>query len=277
VSRVWFVTGTSRGLGREWTIGALERGDRVAATARDISTLADLTERYGDLYDTRLAIYQRKYAVKMLNNTAHEHFGRVDDVINNAAYSHYGFVEELTEAELRAQMETNFFGPVWITQAALPYLRAQRAGHLIQVSSIGGVTAFPYLSAYHASKWALEGFTQSLAGEVEPFGIRVTLIEPGGFNTGIVSRAPQSRHLDAYSAAYQRFEIDREARMVRLGDPRAAREAIMRIVDADTPPLRIFLGDQAFDWARKDYEQRLTTWQQWQQVAVDAHGRSNEG
>lgn len=277
MSRVWFITGTSRGLGREWTIGALERGDRVAATARDISTLADLTERYGAaLLPIALDVTDRDAAFAAVA-TAHEHFGRVDVVINNAAYSHYGFVEELTEAELRAQMETNFFGPVWITQAALPYLRAQRAGHLIQVSSIGGVTAFPYLSAYHASKWALEGFTQSLAGEVAPFGIRVTLIEPGGFNTGIVSRAPQSRHLDAYSAAYQRFEIDREARMVRLGDPRAAREAIMRIVDADTPPLRIFLGDQAFDWARDDYEQRLTTWQQWQQVAVDAHGRSNEG
>lgn len=275
MSRVWFITGTSRGLGREWTIAALERGDRVAATARDTAALADLVQTYGtSILPIALDVTDREAAFTAVR-TAHDHFGRLDVVVNNAAYFHYGFAEELTETELRAQMETNFFGAVWITQAALPYLRSQRAGHLLQVSSIGGVTAFPYLSAYHASKWALEGFTQSLAGEVAPFGIRVTLVEPGGFHTGIVSKAPQSEHLDAYSAEYEKFQVDRATRMARLGDPRASRGAIMKIVDADPPPLRVFLGDQAFDWARQDYEQRLQNWQRWQQVATDAQGHDH--
>ena len=114
---------------------------------------------------------------------AHDHFGRLDIVVNNAGYGHFGFIEELTEQEARDQIETNVFGALWITQAALPYLRAQRSGHIIQVSSIGGITAFQNVGIYHASKWALEGFSQSLAQEVASFGIHVTLIEPGGFST----------------------------------------------------------------------------------------------
>src|ERR1700719_1353944 len=181
--KVWFITGTSRGFGREWTIAALERGDKVAATARDTSTLADLADKYGDaLLPIQLDVTDRDAdfaAVKQAN----DHFGRLDIVINNAGYGHFGFIEELTEAEARAQIETNVFGALWVTQAALPYLRAQRGGHIIQVSSIGGITAFENVGIYHASKWALEGFSQALAQEVAPFGIHVTLIEPGGYDT----------------------------------------------------------------------------------------------
>jgi NAD(P)-dependent dehydrogenase (short-subunit alcohol dehydrogenase family) len=172
--RVWFVTGASRGLGRKFAITALERGDLVAATARNTDTLADLVDTYGDaVLPMRLDVTYRAAAVGAVDR-AHDHFGRLDVVVNNAGSGQYGFVEELSEAELRAQMETNFFGAVWVTQAALPHLRARGRGHIVQVSSIGGVTAFPNLAGYHASKWALEGFSQSLAQEVEPFGIRVT-------------------------------------------------------------------------------------------------------
>ena len=181
--KTWFITGASRGFGREWTIAALDRGDRVAATARDTSTLDDLVEEYGDaLLPLRLDVTDRAADFAAVEQ-AHEHFGRLDVVVNNAGYGHFGFVEELTEQEFRDQMETNVFGAMWVTQAALPFLREQGSGHILQVSSIGGISAFPLVGAYHASKWALEGFSQALSQEVAGFGIHVTLIEPGGYAT----------------------------------------------------------------------------------------------
>src|SRR5450432_1708658 len=182
-NKTWFITGTSRGFGREWTIAALERGDRVAATARDVSTLEDLSIKYGDsLLPLQLDVDDREADFAAVA-TAFRHFGRLDVVINNADYGQFGMFEELTEAELRAQLETNLFGAMWVTQAALPYLREQGGGHIIQVSSVGGVNAFAGLSAYHASKWALEGFSQALSQEVAAFGIHVTIVEPGAFST----------------------------------------------------------------------------------------------
>ena len=181
--KTWFLTGTSRGFGREWAVAALERGDRVAATARDASSLDDLVATYGDaILPLTLDVTDRAADFAAVAR-AHEHFGRLDVVVNNAGYGQFGFTEELSEAELRDQMETNLFGAFWVTQAALPFLRAQGSGHIIQVSSIGGISAFPNIGAYHASKWALEGFSQALAQEVAGFGIHVTLVEPGGFST----------------------------------------------------------------------------------------------
>ncbi len=181
--KTWFITGTSRGFGREWAIAALDRGDRVAATARDVSSLKDLVERYGDaVLPIALNVDDREadFAAVAL---AYKTFGALDVVVNNAGYGQFGMFEELTEAELRAQIETNVFGAMWVTQAALPIMREQGSGHIIQVSSVGGVNAFANLSAYHASKWALEGFSQALSLEVAPFGINVTIVEPGGFST----------------------------------------------------------------------------------------------
>ena len=178
---------------REWAIAALERGDKVAATARDTATLADLAEKYGDaLLPIQLDVTDRDADFAAVKQ-AHDHFGRLDIVVNNAGYGHFGFIEELSEQEARDQIETNVFGALWVTQAALPYLRAQRSGHIIQVSSIGGITAFQNVGIYHASKWALEGFSQALAQEVAPFGIHVTLIEPGGFSTDWAGRRPSAR------------------------------------------------------------------------------------
>src|SRR4051794_650387 len=181
--KTWFITGTSRGFGREWAEAALDRGDRVAATARDISSLDDLVEKYGEaVLPLQLDVNDREADFAAVAN-AHRTVGQLDGVVNNAGYGHFGFVEELTEDEIRGQMETNLFGALWVTQAALPFLREQGSGHIIQVSSIGGISAFPGLGAYHASKWALEGFSQALAAEVADFGIHVTVIEPGGFAT----------------------------------------------------------------------------------------------
>ncbi|WP_448059683.1 SDR family oxidoreductase [Cellulomonas hominis] len=269
----WFITGTSRGFGREWTIAALDRGDRVAATARDISTLDDLVERYGDaVLPLALDVTDRAAAFAAVQQ-AHAHFGRLDVVVNNAGHGQFGMIEEISEDELRAQLETNVFGAFWVTQAALPLLRAQGSGHILQVSSIGGISAFPNIGAYHASKWALEGFSQALAAEVAGFGIHVTLIEPGGFATDW--GGPSAKHatpLPAYDDMRAQAAAFRAARTQTQGDPRASAAAVLAVVDAPNPPLRVFLGDGPLAIATADYEQRLATWREWEPVSVRAQG-----
>ena len=272
--KTWFITGTSRGFGREWAVAALERGDRVAATARDASSLADLERVFGAaVLPLPLDVTDRAAAFAAVRR-AHEHFGRLDVVVNNAGYGQFGMVEELSEAEVRAQLETNFFGALWVTQAALPHLRAQGAGHILQVSSLGGVSAFPMYGAYHASKWALEGLSQALAHEVAGFGIAITLIEPGGFATDWAgSSAQRSVEMAAYADVRERSERWRAARQEHPGDPAATRQAILAVVDAQEPPLRVFLGDGPLALTTADYESRLTTWREWEPVSVAAQGR----
>ena len=271
-SKVWFITGASRGLGREWAIAALERGDRVAATARDSAALMSLRDIYGeDVEPIRLDVTDRAACFASVQS-ALTRFGRLDIVVNNAGYGQYGFVEELSEADARTQMDTNFFGALWITQAALPQMRSQHSGHILEVSSIGGVTAFPNLGIYHASKWALEGMSQALAAEVAPFGIKVTIVEPGGYATDWLAAAPQARPLAAYSGQRAEFEAARTARRADLGDPAASQQAILAIVDAPDPPLRVFLGKHALGYAKADYERRLAEWERWQPLAASAHG-----
>ncbi|MGV0852386.1 SDR family oxidoreductase [Mycolicibacterium phlei] len=272
-SKVWFITGTSRGFGREWAIAALERGDRVAATARDLATLDDLVAQFGDaVLPLQLDVTDRAADFAAVAR-AHEHFGRLDIVVNNAGYGHFGFIEEITEEEARAQIETNVFGALWVTQAALPYLRAQRSGHIVQVSSIGGITAFQNVGIYHASKWALEGFSQALAQEVASFGIHVTLIEPGGFATDWAgSSSRRSAPLPDYAEVHEEADRIRAQRVSKPGDPKASGRAILKVVDAEKPPLRVFFGELPLQLAKADYENRLRTWEQWQPVAVEAQG-----
>lgn len=271
--KIWFITGASRGFGREWTIAALERGDKVAATARDTATLDDLVAKYGDtLLPIELDVTDRAADFAAVKQ-AHEHFGRLDVVVNNAGYGQFGFIEELSEQEARDQIETNVFGALWITQAALPFLRAQRSGHIVQVSSIGGITAFQNVGIYHASKWALEGFSQSLAQEVESFGIHVTLIEPGGFSTDWAGpSSKRAEPLPAYDEVHAESDRRRAERMPTPGDPTASAKAVLKVVDATPPPLRVFFGEKPLALAKADYESRLKTWEEWQPVAELAQG-----
>src|SRR3984885_6599138 len=205
-TKIWFITGTSKGFGRIWAEAALARGDRVAATARDLTTLAPLVGRYGDQVAAIRLDVTDKAAVDAAITEAHARFGGLDVVVNNVGYGLFGTIEEVSEAEARAQIETNLFGALWVTQAALPIMRAQGSGPIIQVSSIGGVNAFPTIGLYHASKWGLEGFSQALAAEVAGFGIKVTLIEPGGFATdwGGAS-AIRAKSISAYDPARARI------------------------------------------------------------------------
>lgn len=271
--KTWFITGTSRGFGREWAIAALDRGDRVAATARDTSALDDLVAKYGEaILPIRLDVTDRAAAFAAVRQ-AHEHFGRLDIVVNNAGYGQFGMVEEISEQEIRAQLETNLLGALWVTQAALPRLREQGSGHILQVSSIGGISAFINTGAYHASKWALEGISQSLAQEVAGFGIKVTLVEPTGYSTDWSgSSAKHATRLPVYDGMREQAAAARARRFTTPGDPTATREAILRLVDAENPPLRLFLGESPLRVATADYESRLAQWREWQPVAAAAQG-----
>jgi NAD(P)-dependent dehydrogenase (short-subunit alcohol dehydrogenase family) len=192
-------------------------------------------------------------------------------VVNNAGFGQFGAVEELSEQELRSQIETNLFGALWITQAALPYLREQGSGHIIQISSVGGIGAFANIGAYHASKWGLEGFSEALSQEVGPLGIAVTIVEPGGFSTDWAGdSAKHASPIDAY-------EPIREAQRERYknaspGDPVTAAKALLAIVDADEPPLRVLFGSGPTQLVKKLYADRLATWEKWEHVSHLAQG-----
>lgn len=271
-AKAWFITGTSRGFGREWAEAALERGDSVVATARNLDSLADLSTKYGDAVLPLALDVTDRDAVFAAVATAHEHFGRLDVVVNNAGYGQFGMVEELSESESRDQIETNLFGALWVTQAALPFLREQGSGHFLQVSSIGGISAFPTVGIYHASKWALEGLSQALAQEVAGFGIKVTLVEPGGYATDWGgSSASHATPIAAYDAVRE-AAANRPSRRGTPGDPVATREAVLTLVDSDNPPLRVFFGEAPLAIATADYESRLASWNEWQSLSVAAHG-----
>jgi NAD(P)-dependent dehydrogenase (short-subunit alcohol dehydrogenase family) len=273
MSKVWFITGTSKGFGRIWAEAALERGDRVVATARNADTLTPLAERYGDLVLPLALDVTDKAAIDAAVERAHEHFGRLDVVVNNAGYGLFGTIEEVTERQARDQIETNLFGALWVTKAVVPILREQGAGHIIQVSTIGGVNAFPVLGLYHASKWGLEGFTQALAAEVKGFGIDVTLIEPAGFSTDW--RGPSAVVADPmpeYDAVRDYRATAFSGELAEPGDPEATGAAILELVDADEPPLRVFFGTGTLDMIKAEYARRIENWEQWDHLAVAAQG-----
>ena len=272
MSKTIFITGASRGFGRLWAEAFLERGDKVAATARNIETLKDLTDKYGDaILPIQLNVDNRQEAFDAVNIAA-SHFGRLDVVINNAGYGLFGTIEETSEQEARQQIETNVFGLLWITQAALPIMRKQGHGHIIQLSSALGIFTLPVLGVYNASKFAVEGLSETLAQEVKGFGINVTLVEPNGFATDWAgSSAAQSQKLEAYDGVRNAFNegLTDDA----FGVPEATVPAILKLVDLENPPLRYFLGKVALPVAKQVYQQRLDEWEQYADVAVAAHGK----
>lgn len=273
MAKVWFITGASKGFGRVWAKAALERGDSVAATARDTRSLEDLVAAHGERALGLELDVTDKAAIDRSVGAAHERFGRLDVVVNNAGYGQFGAIEEVSEEEARRQIETNLFGPLWVTKAVLPILREQRSGHILQVSSIGGVLAFPILGLYHASKWALEAFSQSLSEEVEEFGVKVTLIEPGGYTTAWSgSSAGRSTELPVYDGVRERRFRRLGPVRSRPGDPEATGPAILELVDAEEPPLRVFFGSSGLEMAQREYAERLQTWERWNELSLRAQG-----
>jgi NAD(P)-dependent dehydrogenase (short-subunit alcohol dehydrogenase family) len=267
--KTWFITGASKGFGREWTEAALERGDRVAALSRSAAAFDDLAAKYGDDILPLAVDVTDRAAVTAAVDRAAAHFGRLDVVVNNAGYGLFGMVEEVTEQQARDQIEVNLFGPLWVTQAALPHLRAQGGGHIIQVSSIAGVFSLPGLGLYHASKFGLEGFTASLAAEVKDFGVKVTLVEPAGYATDWAG--PSAVQADR-SPVYDDFRGAMSRPAGKRGEPAATRAAILRVVDAEEPPLRIFFGQGPLGVIKKEYAGRLAEWEAWDEVSRAAFG-----
>ncbi|MGA5761524.1 SDR family NAD(P)-dependent oxidoreductase [Nonomuraea bangladeshensis] len=276
MSKVWFVTGSSRGLGRAFVEAALSRGDKVAATARTAASLDDLVAAHGEAVLALEMDVTDEAAVRESVKRAREHFGRLDVIVNNAGYAQVGAVEELTGQQLRDQLETNLFGALWVIQAALPYLREQGSGHIIQLSSAAGLIAMPLSGAYSASRWAIEALNESLAQEVADFGIKVTLVEPGGYATrsGKNPDPLNNGHMAEPNPIYDglRRRIAAFAGKQPAGDPAAAAQALLKLVDSDNPPLRVLFGQGFYPMLQQVYADRLKTWADWQDLSAQAQG-----
>lgn len=271
-SKVWFITGASRGFGRVWADAALKRGDKVAATARNITSIAGLKEQYGPNVLTLELDVTNPEQVKTAVAQAHAHFGRLDIVLNNAGYSLIGTIEEASADDVRAMYETNIFGALAVIKAALPLLREQGGGHILGISSNLGHVTLPVIGYYCSSKWAFEAIHESLALEVKPFGIKVTIIEPGAYATEFGSRESLkfAADLDIYTDLKAAFIGNISTR--QKGDPAATPAALFRIVDAENPPLRLHLGSQNLPMVRAAYASRLEIWEAWDDISRSAQG-----
>jgi NAD(P)-dependent dehydrogenase (short-subunit alcohol dehydrogenase family) len=271
MSKTIFITGASRGFGKIWAETFLKRGDRVTATARNVSDLDELVAKYSDrVLPIQLDVNDRAEDFAAIKQ-AKDHFGSIDVLINNAGYGLFGAIEETSEIEARNQIETNVFGLLWVTQAALPIMRKQGYGHIINVSSVLGLVSLPTLGLYNASKFAVEGITETLADEVKQFGIKVSLVEPNGYSTDWSSAsAIYTKSLPEYDQLKANFQAGLTKNV--FGKPEATAQAITQLVDAENPPLRLFLGKQAYPWVRQVYQSRFAEWDAWNEVAEAAHG-----
>ncbi|MEV4222307.1 SDR family oxidoreductase [Nonomuraea sp. NPDC049725] len=263
--RTWFITGASRGLGRAFALAALERGDRVAAAARTIAR-QDFDDRFGDrVLALPLDVTDRE-AVFAAVDTAAAHFGGLDIVVNNAGIMSSGMVEEFTEAEARAQLDVNLFGAMWVCQAVMPHLRAQGSGHVVQVSSIAALGGFPSTGLYSASKFALEGMSEALAMEAAAFGVKVSIVQPGGYWTDLYTSMTATTPKPEYGPL--RAELEKQWAEGSIdSEPRLAAEALLKLVDSDDPPLRLLLGSMVYDLAFDISRRRMDTWSAWEQVS----------
>jgi NAD(P)-dependent dehydrogenase (short-subunit alcohol dehydrogenase family) len=272
MAKTIFISGASRGFGKLWAEALLQRGDKVIATARNLATLDELVNKYGDnILPLQLDVNDRAADFAAIQK-AKDHFGSIDVLINNAGYGLFGAIEETTEKEAREQMETNFFGLLWLSQAVLPVMREQGHGHILQLSSILGLVAVPVLGLYNASKFAVEGLGATLAAEVKGFGINVTLIEPNGFATDWGSAS--SVHTVGMPE-YEALKAEMQARTTGdfFGDPEATTPAVLKLIDSENPPLHFFLGKYGYPMIKQVYESRYADWDNWAGVSATAHGK----
>lgn len=270
VSKTWFISGSSRGLGRALTEAALAAGNRVVASARDTVPLEPLRERFGErLRLTKLDVTDDAAAQAAIG-LAVEAYGDIDVVVNNAGYGELGSVEDTGLASFRQQIEVNLIGTIIVTKAAIPVLRRQRHGHIVQVSSVGGRIGAPARAAYSAAKWGVEGFSESLAREMALIGVHVTIVEPGGFRTGFAQTAHAAgegrAEYDAVVGAAVRMQRDYDGR--QPGDPAKAAAVLLKLVEMDRPPLRIALGSDAVNAISATDRQRLEELESWRALSV---------
>ena len=270
MKKTWFITGASRGFGRIWAEAALKRGDQVTATARKLADVADLKERFGDAVLPLALDVTDSEQVRQVVDQAYTHFGRLNVLVNNAGVSLFAATEEASDEQIRDLFDANYFGMARVLRAALPLLRKQGSGHILGVSSGLGIAALPLIGFYSATKWAVEAMHEALAQEVKAFGIKVTLVEPGAYATDFARSATIVDALEPYAEFRRQFMT--QLNNVERGDPEATAEAILKLVDADNPPLRLGLGNSILPRARAAYAERLTTWEAWEDVSNAAMG-----
>ncbi len=270
MTKVWFITGSSRGLGRSLTAAVLAHGDQVAATARNTEQLKDLAAQYpGQILPLTLDVTDNKQIHQAVNDTI-AHFGRIDVLVNNAGFGITGATEGFTEDQVRSQLETNLYAPIEITRAVLPYMRRQRSGRILQISSVGGRVGNPGLSMYQAAKFGLSGFSEVLAKEVAPLGIFVTSVEPGGFRTdwggASMTFAP---HVDGYEDTVDRIvTFLRTSGYVPTGDPEKAAKVMIELVSHPAPPVHLILGSEGAALLKQADAARQAEFEQWMPVSV---------
>jgi len=270
MSQVWLVTGSSRGLGRALAEAILAAGNRLIATARNPVQLADLVERYGDQVRAVALDVTDESAANAAVEAAVEAFGRIDVLVNNAGYGNVSPIEDTSLEEFRAQIETNLFGVITVTKAVIPIMRAQGSGHILQLSSVGGRVGAVGRGPYSAGKWGVEGFSEVLAKEVGPLGIKVTIVEPGGFRTDFAGSSTTIREgrpeYDATVGAVARFQ--RQYNATQPGDPAKAAAVILHIASLDAPPLRLLLGSDAVRTVEQEELARIEADKKWRHLSV---------
>jgi NAD(P)-dependent dehydrogenase (short-subunit alcohol dehydrogenase family) len=276
MAKVWLITGSARGLGRSIAEAVLAHGDQLVATARNPQQLNDLVQRYGSAVRAVALDVKNRAQADNAVKTAVDAFGRLDVLVNNAGYANIVSIEESTEEEFRDQLETDLWGVIHVTRAALPVMRKQRSGHIVQISSIGGRIGTPGLGAYQTAKWGIEGFSEVLAKEVNPLGIKVLIVEPGGMPT---DWAGSSMHISEPGADYQasigQFLTNLRAGGVRIGgrvisgaiDPAKVARVIINMIDEPNPPLRLLVGSDAVQIALATDEAKLAETRAWQGVS----------
>jgi NAD(P)-dependent dehydrogenase (short-subunit alcohol dehydrogenase family) len=269
MSKVWFITGSSRGLGRAFVEAALAAGDQVAATARNIADLNALHETYGkQLLPLALDVTSQSQARDAIEETIRA-FGRLDVLVNNAGYGNVAPIEDTTVEEFRAQIETNLFGVIIVTKAVLPYFRQRGAGHIIQITSIAGRLGPIGRAPYAAAKWGVEGFSETLAREVGPLGVKVTIVEPGGFRTDFAGPSTDLREgrpeYDATVGATVRFQRAYNGR--QPGDPAKAAAALLHLAALPEPPLRLLLGSDAYNAAENNDVLKIELGRKWKDLS----------
>lgn len=269
MNKIWFITGSSRGLGRNLTEAVLESGDKVAATARDISQLNDLKEKFQDQILPLKLDVNNYDEVHQAVNKAVEHFGRIDVLVNNAGFGIIGAAEAYTSEQVRSQLETNLYAPIEITRAVLPYMRKQGSGRILQISSVGGRVGNPGLTMYQAAKFGLGGFTEALAKEVAPLGILVTSVEPGGFRTDWAGASmTYAEDIEGYEMVKQRTDFFKGGNFVPVGDPEKAAKVMVDLASHPNPPVHLVLGSEAIGILQNADQNRTEEMEKWMNVSL---------
>ena len=268
MERIWFVTGSSRGLGRSLIKAILSKGDKVAATARDISSLQDLVKQYGEAILPVQLDVNNKAQVHQAIAAVVKHFGRIDVLVNNAGFGITGAVEAYSDEQVRSQLETNLYAPIEITRAVLPYMREKRSGHILQISSMGGRVGSGGVSIYQAAKFGLSGFSEGLALEVADFGIKVICVEPGGFRTDWAGDSmTYAAEIEGYEMVNKRIQLFKNKGFSPMGDPEKAAKVIIDIVNDPEPPLHLLLGSEAVAIVKYSEAAKLRELEKWEEVS----------